>query len=52
MLQYLVAPVTILAASLCTASISCFKVSVQLSQTTSEYSKRGRIKEKYTFVRG
>ena len=49
MLQSFVAPVIILAASLCTDS-NCFLLSVDaLSQTTLLYSRRGLMKEMYIF---
>ena len=43
----LVAPVTMSAASIWICSILYFSSQLQLSQTTSEYSKVGRMKEKY-----
>ena len=43
----LVAPVTMSAASISICSILYFSSQLQLSQTTSEYSKWGRMKENY-----
>ena len=50
-LQYLVTPETIRAASFCTDSMSDFCWFVQLSQRMSPYSKSGRIKDIYIFSR-
>ena len=47
MLHNLVAPVMILAASICIESSSFFASFEQLSQTESEYSSNGRINDMY-----
>ena len=46
-----VAPVTILSASFCIFCIAFTSYCVILSQTTSEYSRMGRIKEVYIICR-